>query len=178
MQIGYEEGTSETDAAALVVTHWESEGQWMTAVSPHIPLALSMFAQEELQGYAIVDSGATKSMSGAGLFEYVQDQIYAAHGQDLTEIDYQDRTRFTYANNTKGMSVGTGGIPHPLGLQDKGGMIWFALVATDSPMLLGLDYLKAAQANVTHDGFLEYADGHKERLVGLRSGHWGLALLE
>ena len=125
-----------------------------------------------------MDSGATKSMSGAGLFEYVRDQIQEVHGKDLTEINYDERTRFTYANNTKGTSIGVGGVPHPLGLQEKGGKIWFALVATDSPMLLGLDYLKAAQANVTHDGFLEFADGHKETLVGLRSGHWGLALLE
>ena len=73
--------------------------------------------------------------------------------------------------------MGVGGIPHPLGLQSNGGKLWFALVATESPMLLGLDYLKEAKASVTHDGYLEYADGHREKLEPLRSGHWGLPLL-
>ena len=117
--------------------------------APQLLLGLSVFAQTDLQGYAIVDSGATKSMSGVVLFEYAREKFYTTLGQDVTEIDYSDRTRFTYANNTKGLSVGTGGIPHPLGLKDKGGKLWFALVATDSPMLWGLDYLQAAQANVT-----------------------------
>ena len=57
-----------------------------------------------------MDSGATKSMSGLALFEFVRDQIYAAYGQDRTEMDHKERTRFTYANNTTGMSVGKGGI--------------------------------------------------------------------
>ena len=178
MQIGYEEGEAD-DAVAGCVTHWEGpeEGQWLTAVSPHLSLGLTMFSAGDLQGYAIVDCGATKSMSGAGLFEYVRDKIIEAHGQDLTEMNYNDKTRFTYANNTKGMSVGAGGVPHPLGLASQGGKLWFSLVASDSPMLLGLDYLKAAKADVTHDGYLEFADGHKEKLTPMRSGHWGLPLL-
>ena len=177
-QLYEEEATEEiSEAVAGCVTHWESEGLWHVAISPHLTLGLSLFAQEDLRGYAIIDCGATKSMSGANLFEYVREQIFMAHGQDLTEVNYDDRTRFTYANNTKGTSVGMGGIPHPLGLESKGGKLWFALVATDSPMLLGLDYLKAAQANVAHDGYLEFADGHRERLEPLKSGHWGLPLL-
>ena len=116
-------------------------------------------------------------MSGVALFDYVRDQIYAEYGHDMTELDDQEKTRFTYANNTTGMSVGKGGIPHPIGLPSQGGKLWFSLVPSESPMLLGLDYLKEAEANVTHDGYLEYADGRRERLEPLRSGHWGLPLL-
>ena len=174
----YEEDDPEVgEAVAGCVTQWESDGQWKDAISPHLSLGLAMFSQEDLRGYAVVDCGATKSMSGAPLFEYIRDQIYTAHGEDLAEMDYEDKTRFTYANNSKGTSVGTGGIPHPLGLKSRGGKLWFALVATDSPMLLGLDYLKAARADVAHDGFLVYADGHREKLAPLRSGHWGLPIL-
>ena len=75
------------------------------------------------------------------------------------------------------MSVGAGGVPHPLGLSSRGGKLWFSVVDSDSPMLLGLDYLKEARADVTHDGFLEFADGHREKLTPMRSGHWGLAIL-
>ena len=176
MNIGYEEEVTQ-EAVASMVTRWESEGQWTNAISPHLTLGLAMFAEEDLQGYAIIDCGATKSMSGAPLFDFAREAILAHHGEDLTEIDYNDKTRFTYANNSQGISVGMGGIPHRLGLKAKGGKLWFALVATDSPMLLGLDYIREAQANVTHDGYLEFADGHKEKLRPLRSGHWGLPLL-
>ena len=46
--------------------------------------------------------------------------------------------------------------------ESKGGKLWFALVSSDSPMLLGLDYLKAARANVTHDRHVEIDDGRLE----------------
>ena len=179
MNIGYEEAADEAVAEAAVscVSHWESEDKWVLAISPNIALGLCFFSEADLRGFAIVDSGATKSMSGLALFEFVRDQIYAAYGQDMTEMDHKERTRFTYANNTTGMSVGKGGIPHPMGLSSLGGKLWFALVPSESPMLLGLDYLKEAEANVTHDGYLEFSDGHRERLEPLRSGHWGLPLL-
>eukprot|EP00974_Lingulodinium_polyedra_P054926 5282837-Lingulodinium_polyedra.AAC.1 len=70
----------------------------------------------------------------------------AARGEDLTKVDYNSRSRFTYANNAQGVSVGQGGVPRPLGLTSRGGKLWFALVASDSPTLLGLDYLREAKA--------------------------------
>ena len=85
----------------------------MTAMSPHLTLALSCFAEADLRGYAIIDSGATKSMSGASLFTYLQEQIFESQGSDLVEIDYNDKTRFTYANNTKGASIGKRWDPPP-----------------------------------------------------------------
>ena len=179
MNIGFEEHCQVTEeAVAAMVTHWVGEnGQLMCAMSPQLSAGLAMFAEEDLQGFAIVDSGATRSMSGTSLFDFAREAIFECHGDDLTEIDYDDKARFSYANNTKGTSVGAGGIPHPLGLEAKDGKLWFSLVATDSPMLLGLDYLREAKADVTHDGYLQFADGHREKLQPLRSGHWGLQIL-
>ena len=154
------------------VWHWESEDTWGA-----LPASwLSYRPKEDPCGYAIVDCGATKSICGVALFMLVRAQIIDAYGED-TEVDYSEQLKITYANNTKGTSMGRGGIPHPVGLTSLGGKLWFALVASASPMLLGLDYLKAAEANVTYDGYLEYSNGHREKLVPLRSGQWGLPIL-
>ena len=87
------------------------------------------------------------------------------------------KVNFTYANNTRGSSLGMAGLPHPLALQSQKSCLWFSLVPTESPMILGLDYLKAAKATVTYDGKLVYQDGHVEQLKEMPSGHWGLALI-
>ena len=116
MNIGFEEVTEEgvAEAVAACVSHWESENEWVLATSPHLALGLSFFSEADLRGYAIVDCGATKSMSGVALFDFVRDEIYAAYGQDMTELDCKERARLTDANNTTGKSVGKGGIPHPM----------------------------------------------------------------
>ncbi|CAK0814541.1 unnamed protein product, partial [Prorocentrum cordatum] len=170
MNIGYEEADDETVDGATVscVSYWESADEWVLAISLNIALGLSFFAEADLRGYAIVGSGATKSTSGLVLFEFAREQIYGAHGQGLTDMNAKERARFTYANNTTGMSVGGGGIPHSLGLRDQGGELWFSLVPSESPMLLGPGTGKGAK--VTHDGCLEYLGGHRERLEPLRSG--------
>ena len=39
--------------------------------------------------------------------------------------------------------------------------------------MLGLDFLRAAEASVTHDGFLVFGDGHREPLIRLTSNSKG-----
>ena len=66
---------------------------------------------------------------------------------------------------------------HPLGLEAQQGLIWFTVVPTASPTLLGLDYIEASGADFSPKGFLKFPDGHEEPLTRLRSGHWGLPRL-
>ena len=116
-------------------------------------------------------------MVGLVQVTWLQERVYDALGVDCVEIDDTKRTRFTYANGQKGESLGRAGLPHPLGLVEDGGHIWFTMVETPSPTLLGLDYLDSAGCYLTPDGKLVYGDGHEEALVRLRSGHWGLPLI-
>ena len=58
------------------------------------------------------------------------------------------------------------------------GCLWLDIVETQGPALLGLDYLEAAEASVTHDGFLVFGGGHREPRTRLRSGHGGFPLLQ
>ena len=139
--------------------------------------ALMFFVFEDMQGYAIVDTGATKSMTGLDLMCFVQEAAYSALGEDLLLVDLDQKTRFTFANNSQGLSSGRVGVPHPIGLDEEGGAIWFALV-TQGPTLLGMDYILAAGADVRNRAAcLEFPDGHCEPLTRLRSGHLGLPLL-
>jgi hypothetical protein len=139
-----------------------------------------LFAEAELKGYAIVDTGATKSMSGLNLLLHVQEEFIGAFGEDHLSIDPTRRTRFTYANGESGNSFGRVGIPHRLALDEQDQMIWFTAVGTPSPMLLGLDWLEQAQATVdTATGLMTFADGTApEQLVRLSTGHWALSLLD
>ena len=57
------------------------------------------------------------------------------------------------------------------------GHIWCTVVPTASPTLLGLDYIEAAGADFSPQGFLRFPDGHHEPLTRLPSGHWGLPLI-
>ena len=111
------------------------------------------------------------------MIAYLQEQAIEALGPDEIEYDASVNITFTYANSTKGKSLGAAGVPHPLALKAQGDCLRFALAPTSSPALLGLDYLKAAEADVAHDGFQAYSDGHREKLTALPSGHWGLPLL-
>ncbi|CAK0878160.1 unnamed protein product, partial [Prorocentrum cordatum] len=94
----------------------------------------AFFTMRDMVRYAIVDSGATRSMSGVNLVGYLQEQVLLALGSD--EIKYHE--------------------------SEPGDCLRFALVPTSSPTLLGLDYLKAAAADITHDGLLVYSDSHRE----------------
>ena len=148
-QIDFEQGLSEDGTEAV------ADGQWLRAILPHMPWELAMFAQEDLQGYAIMDSGATKSMSGAGMFENVRDSMCAAHDNNLSEIDDNDHTKFTYANDTGGMNVGTRGTPR----EGSSGLRWYYRTVQ-----CRLDRTTSKpHANVTHDGHLEVADGDEMR---------------
>ena len=84
----------------------------------------------------------------------MQEEAWEAHGSDVIEMDDSVRT-FTFANHTKGehlklwstASVGTDEAP---------GCLWCT-----SPTLLGQEYLRTAEARVTHEWFL-FGDGHRE----------------
>ena len=140
----------------------------------------SLFAEQELRGYAIVDTGATRSMSGINLLLHVQEELLDSTGADQVVVDPNQRTRFTYANGESGASFGRVGIPHRLALPQEGECIWFTAVGTPSPMLLGLDWLDQAYANVdAHTGVMTFADGTPpEQLVSLSTGHWALPLFD
>ena len=45
------------------------------------------FIAASMQGYAIVDTGATKSMSGIDLLLYCQDSLQQRTGQDVILVD-------------------------------------------------------------------------------------------
>ncbi|CAK0838383.1 unnamed protein product, partial [Prorocentrum cordatum] len=128
-------------------------------------------------GYAIVDAGSAGCMGGANPIAHLQQQVLATIESDEIKYDENVEIIFTYANKTKGKSLGAAGVPHPLAMKARGDCLWFALVPTASPTLLGLDCLKAAEADVTHDGFLVRSDGHREKLMALPIGRWGLPLL-
>ena len=136
------------------------------------------WTQADMIGLAIVDTGATKSMIGLKLAEGIQDMLLEQLGEDPIEMDYTKITRFTYAGGAKGQSIGKMGIEHPVALHKDKDRLWFNLVTTDSPMLLGLDYLDDAGAEVHRArGVLIFEDGHEEPLVRLPSGHLALQVL-
>ena len=79
-----------------------------------------------------------------------------------------DTHNFRFPPTTRGESLGLAGVPHPLGLRRQHGCLWFALVDTPSPALLGLDFSREAEPSVTRDGLLVCADGHREGLTGMK----------
>ena len=161
------------------VQSWEEDGASVsvgTAMASTAGEHMTCFSMEDNYGYAIVDTGATKSMAGLRQMEWLQDEIIKELDEDKLEIDETRRTRFTYANGEKGESFGRVGVPHPAALVSHQGFIWFTMVETPSPTLLGLDHLEAADC-WPRGSQLVYGDGHVEDLVRLRSGHWALPLL-
>ena len=112
-----------------------------------LPTELAYFCMEDLFGYAIIDTGTTKSMAGLAQIEWLQNKAFEYLQHDCIETDTSVVTHFTYANGTRGSSLGRAGVPHPLPLVQHHGCIWFTMVETPSPTLLGLDYLDAAGAS-------------------------------
>ena len=106
--------------------------------------AYSGFIAASMKGYAIVDTGATKSMSGIELLLHCQETLQKQVGEDVVLVDPEATTRFTYANGASDQSFGRVGIPHRCGLESHQHCIWFTAVPTKSPTLLGLDWLDAA----------------------------------
>ena len=174
-------GAVTEEAACGFVSHVEGEEAEGPDGSTAAALALTehsiFFNFDEILGFAIVDTGATRSMAGIRQFIWLQDLLNKELGHDPLEIDETKVTTFTYANGAKGSSYGRCGVPHPVALEEQGGVLWFTLVETDSPTLLGLDYLSAAGADCLSSGVLSFPDGHQEPLVQLKSGHWALPLV-
>eukprot|EP00959_Pyramimonas_sp_CCMP1952_P467395 9491535-Pyramimonas_sp.AAC.1 len=129
-------------------------------------------------GYAIIDTGASKSMIGLDLAVAIQDTIVEETGIDQVTMDYSKTTKFTYAGGEKGQSIGKFGFEHPVALVEDDNKLWFDLVETKSPMLLGLDYLEKSGADLVKDRLaLVYPDGHEEPVVRLSSSHYALPVL-
>ena len=141
--------------------------------------AFSGFLAASMQGYAIIDTSATKPMSGIDLLLYCQDILQQQTRKDVILGDLKATTRFTYANGANDESFGRVGIPHRCGLPSHDHCIWFTAVPTKSPTLLGLDWMHSAQASLNAlTGVLHFADGSVEPCKKLPTGHWALALLE
>ena len=169
--------TVEEEEVQCFVSHLQSEESGAMMVASTELAQLTLFVMEDLFGYAIVDTGATKSMAGLSQMEWLQEAVFSELGEDMVQFDHSVITNFTYANGSKGRSLGRCGIPHPLALTSEvGSCLWFTMVDSPSPTLLGLDCLEASDA-CCRDGALEFPDGHREPLLKLRSGHWGLPLL-
>ena len=90
---------------------------------------LTGWVHKETAGYAIIYTGATKSM---------------------IETDYSKNTKLTCANGEKGESLGKFGVEHPTALVEDNQTLWFwfDLVETKSPMPLGLNYRDEAGADL------------------------------
>ena len=183
-------GAVQEEAVACFISHWVEEDQLQPALGAptteregaammvvDLPTELAYFCMEDLYGYTIIDTGATKSMAGLSQIQWIQDQVFSAMQEDPLELDNSVITTFTYVNGPRGKSLGKAGIPHPLALKSHGDCLWFTMVETPSPTLIGLDYLDAAGASPKANGMLEYADGHQEPMTRLRSGHWGIPLM-
>ena len=69
-----------------------------------IPVEMAYFCMDDLYGYAIVDTGATKSMAGLQQVTWLQDMIFETLECDMISVDNTKKTRFTYANGQKGES--------------------------------------------------------------------------
>ena len=78
--------------------------------------AYSGFIAASMKGYTIVDTGATKSMSGIELLLHSQETLQRLIGEDVVLVDPEATTRLTYANGASDQSFGRVGIPHRCGL--------------------------------------------------------------
>ena len=104
---------------------------------------LLYLSQQELQGFEIVDTGATRSMSGVTLLTFMQQSLADHFSEYVMAIDPDATTRFTYANGSSDASYGQVGMPHELGLEAESKYLWFTAVPLPSPTLLGLDWMEA-----------------------------------
>ncbi|CAK0857206.1 unnamed protein product, partial [Prorocentrum cordatum] len=106
------------------------------------------WVQEEMVGYAIIGTGATKSMIGLELATSIPDVIIQETSEDHVEMDYSKTAKFTYAGGGKGGSIGRFGLEHLVALVEDKSKLWFDLVESKSPMLLGLDCLEKSGADL------------------------------
>ena len=132
-----------------------------------------------MQGYAIVDTGATRSMSGAVLLTHIQESLADAYGEDVMAVDPEATTRFTYANGSSDASYGQAGIPHELGYEASSEYLCVMAVPSPSPTFLGLDWMEAAGASLDiSTGALTFSSRRDPVVcVRLTSGHWAVPLL-
>ena len=141
--------------------------------------AYSGFIAASMKGYAIVDIGATKSMSGIELLLHCQETLQRQTGEDVVLADPEATTRFTYANGASDQSFGCVGIPHRCDLATHQHCIWFTAVPYKFPTLLGLDWLDVAGASLnTLTGVRHFQGGYQEPCKKWLTGHWVLGLLE
>ena len=140
----------------------------------------NFFVAEDIYGYAIVDTGATKSMTSFKQMEWLQEYLCGMCGEDVMGRAPAN-VRFHFAGGGESTQrAGMIGVSHELGLEGDEGYIWFAAMPnTSSPTLLGLDWMEAASFNVNSiEGILENrAERIEIPLHRLPTGHWGLPLV-
>ena len=118
-------GGVQAEGSACFVSHWVENGaeepasetplvaQEGAMMVVDIPAKLACFVMEDCFGFAIVDTGATRSMAGIAQMEWLQERVYEVLGEDPLELDNSTLTNFTYTNGTNGRSLGKTGIPTP-----------------------------------------------------------------
>ncbi len=153
---------------------------WEEGPSHGIFSVTCCFVAEDLFGYAVVDSGATRSMSSIRQMCWLQCFYEETTGDDPLLTESGRRVNFTYAGGDQGQSCTTVGVPHRLALPADHSAIWFPTVPSEAPTLLGLDFLEPAGWLVdTTEGYLHCREGRRpsEPLDRLPTGHWGLSLI-
>lgn len=140
-----------------------------------------LFVAEDIFGYAIVDSGATRSMTSNKQMQWLQDFLFSLMNEDVLR-SRESAARFYFAGgggpSTTQRAVG---VPLYLGLEGDDGCIWFSMMDSPmSPTLLGLDWIESSGFMVdTIDGYLRHKyTGETVELDRLPTGHWGLSFLE
>jgi len=139
----------------------------------------ALFVAEDIFGFAIIDTGATRSMTSVKQMDWLQNYMYSVHGSDVLATK-EANMKFYFAGGGDGAScINMVGVPHDWGLKGDEGYIWFAMMPTDSPTLLGLDWIEAAGFMLdSKEGILRH--GTREHLTvplrRLTTGHWGLPL--
>ena len=119
------------------------------------------FRIEALHGFAIVDSGATRSMSGVQEVTFAQEKARTAHGFDSVEMHETTRMMFTFAPNMKEVSLAL-----------AGGTTAFSAVYVGARTLSGpAGALKISKPSECVSRV--FADGHHDLLTRLKSGRWG-----
>ena len=141
--------------------------------------AIAHFTAEHLHGYAIVDTGATQSMTSVVQIDWLQGALAEDLGYGRTlEADHSFKVNFTFADGKSEGSVGCVGISHRCALPGDNGKIWFNMLENPkAPTLLGIQWLDKAGATVDcSKGKLFFKSGTSHALQRLPSGHWALSL--
>ena len=138
----------------------------------------ALFVAEDIYGFAIVDTGVTRSMTSVKQMDWLQDHLFSVHGHDVLATK-EAKVKFYFAGGGAGATChNLVGVPHAWALRGDGGYIWFAMMPTESPTLLGLDWIEAAGFMMdSTEGVLRHRSGRWDvPLQRLPTGHWGLAL--